>query len=50
MRRGPLGQDIGIKIVPSLEKAVASVSFQVSLALAHRDYQPAALEAGVCMR
>lgn len=46
MRRGLLGQDIGIKIAPSLEKSVSSVSFQVSVALVHSDYQSLALEAG----
>lgn len=44
MRTGPLGQSIEIKIVPSLEKAASSVSFQVSLASTHIDYQLTALE------
>lgn len=38
MRRGPLGQGIGIKIALSLEKTTPSVDFQVSLTLVHRDY------------
>lgn len=40
MRRGPLGQGIGITIFPSLGKAASSVSFQVSPALVHKHYQP----------
>lgn len=50
MRRGPLGQGLEIKIAPSLEKAASSVGFLVSLAFAHSDYQPAALEEGLWRR
>lgn len=45
-----MGQVTEMKIAPSLEKAGSSVSFQVSLALAHRDCQPAALEEKLCRR
>lgn len=50
MRGGPLGQDIGMKVVLSLARTTSSAGFQVSLILAHRGFEPAALEVGLCWR